>query len=372
MYRIPLIRPVIDDELKAGVLAVLDSGHLTEGPVTAELERLVRERLGAAHCLAVTSCTSGLELALRALGVGPGDEVVVPSYTYPATAAVVAQVGALPVVADVDPWTMNVDYARLEAAVTPATKAAIPVSLFGNPLDWDALDDIRARRGVLMVEDAACSLGAAWRGRPVGVQADVTVFSLHPRKMITTGEGGLVTTQDPALAEWMWSFKHFGLERPGAARERARFVRMGVNLKLSNIQAAVGVAQMRRFDELLDRRRELASRYGELLAGRPGVDLPRVPKGGESCWQSYCVLVGERNRVMDELRGQGIEVQIGTYLLPAEPAFQDPARCRLEGPFPGGERAFDRCLALPLYHDMTRAEQDEVVARLLEATARTA
>ncbi|WP_243311408.1 DegT/DnrJ/EryC1/StrS family aminotransferase [Fundidesulfovibrio agrisoli] len=367
MYRIPLTRPWLPAETLDEVGRVLASGFLTEGAATAELEAIARGVTGAAHVLAVTSCTTGLELALRALGVGTGHEVVVPAYTYPATATAVSMVGALPVVVDVDPWSMNVDFERLERAVTPATRALMPVSLFGNPLDWDRLAPLRARLGIPIIEDAACSLGASWRGQPVGSQADVTVFSLHPRKVATTGEGGLVTTNDEALAERMWSLKHFGLERQGPDGGRPRFVRMGTNLKLSNIQAAVGLPQLRSLEEIVARRRELAARYLELLEGLEGVDAHAVTPGGKSCRQTFCVFVPRRDEVMARMRARGVEAQIGTYLLPAEPAFQDPALCRLEGPFPGAQRAWDECLALPLYHEMTDGEQVEVVAALREA-----
>jgi len=369
MYRIPLTRPWLPPETLDEVRKVLESGFLTEGAAVAELEALARSATGAPHVLAVTSCTTGLELALRALGVGPGHEVVVPAYTYPATASAVAMVGALPVVVDVDPGSMNVDPDILERAVTPATRALMPVSLFGNPLDWERLGPLRQRLGIPVIEDAACSLGARWQGQPVGSQADVTVFSLHPRKVVTTGEGGLVAVKDAALAERMWSLKHFGLERQGPDGGRARFVGLGTNLKLSNIQAAVGLPQLRRLDGILARRRELAARYLELLAGVEGVGTHAITPGGESCWQSFCVFVPRRDEVMARMRAQGIEAQIGTYLLPAEPAFQDLALCRLEGPFPGAKRAWEECLALPLYHEMTDGEQVEVVEALEAALA---
>ena len=367
MYRIPLTRPWLPSETLDEVRQVLESGFLTEGAATAELEALAGQATGAAHALAVTSCTTGLELALRALGIGPGREVIVPAYTYPATATAVAAVGALPVVVDVDPWSMNIDFERLERAVTPATAALLPVSLFGNPLDWDRLAPLCQRLGIPVIEDAACSLGSRWRGQPVGSQADATVFSLHPRKVATTGEGGVVTTGDEALAERMWSLKHFGLERQGPDGSRPRFVRMGTNLKLSNIQAAVGLPQLRRLEEIVTRRRELAASYLELLEGLEGVGVHAITPDGESCRQTFCVFVPRRDQVMARMRARGIEAQIGTYLLPAEPAFQDAALCRLEGPFPGAQRAWEECLALPLFHEMTDGEQVEVVEALHEA-----
>jgi dTDP-4-amino-4,6-dideoxygalactose transaminase len=361
--RIPLIRPFVTSEVKTRVLEVLDSGYLTEGPVTRELEHAFRDYIGCGHALAVTSCTTGLELALRCLGVGPGDEVIVPDYTYPATAAVVAIVGAKAVIVDCAPDTMLIDYQAAEAAITPATRAIIPVSLFGNPLDYSRLDAIKARHGLAIIEDAACSIGAEYEGRRIGTQADITVFSLHPRKFITTGEGGIVTTDRADWAEWMESYKHFGMGR-STQRESVVFERIGTNYKLSNLQAAVGVVQMRHVDELLDRRRALARRYVERLADVPGVTIPTTTVGGVHSYQTFSVLTAERDRLLRTLRADGIEVQIGTYALHQHPAFRPGPSVDVRGATTGSLRAFETCLALPLFHDMTEAQQDEVVAAL--------
>ena len=299
-------------------------------------------------------------MAVRCLGIGPGDEVIVPDYTYPATAEAVMIAGAKAVVVDVDADTMLINFDALEAAVTPRTKAVMPVSLFGNPLDYDRLLALNKKHGFAIIEDAACSIGASFRGRKVGSWSDISVFSLHPRKFITTGEGGVITTNNAKWAEWMVSYKHFGIG-VASARETTQFTMVGTNYKLSNLQAAVGVVQMRDVDVLLARRRELAARYCRKLSG---VELPVTTPGGEHSWQSFCVQVNERDRVMKALRGEGIEAQIGTYSLHMQPAFRNDARCELRGPFDGSRRAYEHCLALPLFHDMTESEQDRVVERL--------
>jgi dTDP-4-amino-4,6-dideoxygalactose transaminase len=366
MYRIPLIQPYITDDIKARVCAVLDSGYLTEGPVTRELESAFRQYTGAAHAIAACNCTVGLEMALRALGVGPGDEVIVPDYTYPATASVAAIVGAKIVIVDVSPDTMLIDYDALEAAITPRTKAIIPVSIFGNPLDYGRLNDIKARHGVPIVEDAACSIGARYRDKPVGNWADISVFSFHPRKFITTGEGGIITTNHARWAEWMESYKHFGMG-PSATREGTVFAMIGTNYKLSNIQAAVGVGQMLEVDRLLERRRKLAARYGEKLAGASGVRLPETTSGGIHSYQSCCVFVERRDQIMAAMRQSGIEVQIGTYALHHHPAFQQGAGCRWAGKLGNSDKVFQECLALPLFHELTENDQDAVVKELLKA-----
>lgn len=363
MYEIPLIKPVITDALKERVTQVLDSGYLTEGPVTREFEQRIAGFCGAARCLAVTSCTTGLELALRALGIGPGHEVIVPDYTYPATASVVNIVGATAVIVDVDPDTMLMDSDALEAAVTERTRAVIPVSLFGNPLDWKRLNEIRQRHGLYMVEDAACALGSSFDGTMTGALADISIFSHHPRKFITTGEGGTVTTNNTEWAEWMHSYKHFGM---GAATSRAgsQFSRIGTNYKMSNLLAAVGLEQMGMVNDLLAERRRLADVYREKLDGADGISLPGITPDGEHSWQTFCVFVPERDRVMADMRAAGIEVQIGTFSLHMHEAFADNPLCRIEGDMTGSVRAYNEALALPLYHGMTEAEQDKVLETL--------
>ena len=365
MVKIPLTRPYMDDDIKTDVNAVLDSGYLTEGPVTRAFEDAIRRRVGCEHCLAVTSCTVGLELALRALGIGAGDEVIVPDFTYPATASVVAIVGAVPVLVDVDRNSMLMDYHAIEGAITERTRAIMPVSAFGNPLDYEQLDEIKQRHGLRIVEDAAPSLGAIYRGKPVGNWADITVFSFHPRKFITTGEGGAITTNNSEWAAWMKSYKHFGMETGGPAGLPA-FLRIGTNYKLSDILAAVGLGQMRKMDELLARRLESAQRYTELLADVPGVRLSETTAGGVHSRQSYCVFVDQRDKVLTRMRSEGIEVQIGTFALHSEPAFRESGAVRHAGTFTGSDYAYEHCLTLPLFDGLTIANQETVVGALRE------
>ncbi len=354
-FRIPLTRPWLPPEVRDDVERVLASGFLTEGPETEALEQEVARFLGVAHAVAVTSATTGLELALWALEIGPGDDVLVPDFTYPATASAVARVGARPVLVDVDPGTSNVTAELLEKAVTPRTRALVPVSIFGNPVDADSIGALARGLGIPVVEDAACSFGASFGGRRVGGLADLTVFSLHPRKLLTSGEGGLVCTDRSELAERVRSLKRFGLED-------GRFVRMGTNAKLSNLQAAVARSQLRHFDEVATRRRAQVATYLDALADTPA-DLPRTTEGGEHAWQSFVVGIDDRDPVRERMRADGIEVQIGTYALHHEPAFQEPA-VGGSGPFPGSDEAARRGLALPLFHDLAEEQQAEVIGRL--------
>jgi perosamine synthetase len=362
--KIPLIKPFINQEIKNTVLEVLDSGYLTEGPVTHEFERVFSEFVGSSHAIAVTSCTTGLEIALRALGIGPGDEVIVPDYTYPATATVVAIVGAHCVIVDIDPSTMLIDYDAVEKAITPKTKAIIPVSLFGNPLDYDRLTEIKTKYSVYIVEDAACAIGAEFKGRKVGTFADITVFSLHPRKFITTGEGGMITTDNQLWADWMNSYKHFGMKMNNSSREEIVFEIPGTNYKLSNVLSAIGLGQMKEIEILLARRRELAAKYDHLLRDLNDLIIPKTTINGNHSYQSYCIFTTSRDRILNIMRSEGTEVQIGTYSLHMHPAFQNSSNFTVISDMTGSRKAYETCLTLPLFHYLTEVEQIYIVNRL--------
>jgi dTDP-4-amino-4,6-dideoxygalactose transaminase len=243
----------------------------------------------------------------------------------------------------------------------------MPVSIFGNPIDYAPLLALRERQHFVLIEDAACSIGAAFSGRRVGTWADLSVFSFHPRKFITTGEGGMITTDRADFAAWIDSYRHFGMAAPDATRESVRFERFGTNYKLSNLQAALGVAQMACIDSLLARRRELALRYYERLQGVPGIAVPRTPAGGDHSFQTCCVFVQKRDAVLKRLRSQGIEVQIGTYALHQHPAYRAGPLVIHTGTFPGSTSAADSALALPLFHEMTLDQHDRVVRALISA-----
>ena len=362
--RIPLIKPFLPASVKERVLAVLESGYLTEGKVTMAFEHACGDFLEVPYCLAVTSCTVGLEAVLRYLDVGSGDEVIVPDYTYPATADAVAIVGARVVIVDVDPETMLIDYDALERAITPQTKAVIPVSLFGNPLDYERLATIKKAYGISVVEDSACAFGAEYKGRKVGGFGDFSVFSFHPRKFITTGEGGLITTSDQDGKEWLNSYKHFGLSH-SAGRQEAVFQMIGTNYKMSDVLAAIGLGQMDYVETLLARRQELSNNYLELLSQAEQVTVPLTTPGGRHSYQTFCVFVKNRDQVFKNMRSLGIEVQIGTYCLHRQPAFQPGDRCEIRGQLKGSIYAADHCLALPLYHELSQAEQEEVIKMLV-------
>jgi len=364
--KIPLIKPYINDTVRKMVTDVLDSGHLTEGRITHEFERIFADFIGVPYALAVTSCTTGMEIALRALKIGPDDEVIIPDYTYPATADVVSIVGATPVIVDVEPRTMLIDRHSVEKAITEKTKAIIPVSIFGNPLDYSWINEIKKKFNLFVIEDSACSIGAEINGQRVGSFADISVFSLHPRKFITTGEGGLITTSDKNLFNWMNSYKHFGIGNLEAERGGICFERIGTNYKLSDVLSAIGFAQMQSVDILLADRRLQAERYKKLISGCDKLDIQATYEGAKHSYQTFTVFVENRDEVMRKMREIGIEVQIGTYAIHVHPAFNDYRRVAANGSgiLEGSLYAYKHALALPMFFGLEESDQEYVIEKL--------
>ena len=348
--RIRLALPDIGEEELAAVQEVLESGQLTMGPKVAELEELLAAACGVEHAVAVSSGTAALHLAVLALGLEEGDEVLVPAYTFPATANVVALAGARPVLVDVDPSTLNLDPAKVYDAVTSRTRAVLAVHLFGRPLDWEQLQNALPP-DVRLLEDAAGALGARWRGMPCGGLGEMGCLSFHPRKIVTTGEGGAVTTSSDDLADAIRRMRHHGIEPRGDFE----IAEPGLNYRLSDILCAVGIPQLRRLKELLAARRSVAERYEERLREIEGVDLPSADKGDTHGWQAYVVRLDRAQEAIPALREQGIEAQIGTYALHRLAAFRD------QGEFLGASAAFDRAMALPFHTQLTDGELDRVV-----------
>jgi perosamine synthetase len=344
---IRLARPDVGAEEAAAVAEVLESGQLTMGSKVAELEAELARACGVRHAVAVSSGTAALHLAVLALGLGEGDEVLVPAYTFPATANVVALSGARPVLVDVDPETFNLDPESVASAVTPRMRAVLAVHLFGRPLDWEALEQA-VPDGAVLVEDAAGALGARRGGRPCGSLGRLGCLSFHPRKIVTTGEGGAVTTDDDALADAIRRLRHHGIESDGPFEIRAP----GLNYRLSDILCAVGIPQVRRLDELLAARRRVAEAYEQRLAGV--VATPSADAGDTHGWQAYVVRLDRRDEALAALRAERIEAQIGTYALHLLGAYRD------QGEFPGARDAYERALALPFHSRLTDGDLDRV------------
>jgi perosamine synthetase len=354
---IRLAWPDLGSEELAAVAEVLESGQLTMGPKVDEFEAELAAACEVEHAVAVSSGTAALHLSVLALEIGPGDEVIVPAYTFPATANVVALAGARPVLVDVDPETMNLTAEVVFQALTERTKAVLVVDLFGRPAPWESLEAV-VPEGVALLEDAAGALGARSRGRACGGLGRLGCLSFHPRKIVTTGEGGAVTTDDAEIADAIRRFRHHGIEPRGDFEIRSP----GLNYRLPDLLCAVGTTQMRRLERLVEERERLAAGYAERLEGAVG--LPSAEEGDRHGWQAYVVRVDRRDEAMAALKEAGIQSQIGTYALHRLAAYAD------QGPFPGADAAYERALALPFHNRLTEEDLDRVAGVLLAHAGR--
>jgi len=385
--KIPISKPYFGDEERAAIVEPLATGWVVQGPKVAEFERLFGLYTGAANSVATSSCTTALHLSLVALGVGPGDEVILPSFTWVATANAVEMVGARPVFVDIDLGTFNVDPDRVEAAVTARTRAIVPVSLFGVSADIDPVMQIAARHGLKVVEDAACAVGAWYHGRHAGTVADVGCFSFHPRKAITTGEGGMVTTADMGLAQSVRSLRDHGASRSDLSRHLGQhsyvlpeFDRVGYNYRMTDIQGALGVAQMGRLEAIQALRAERAHAYDAWIGDVEWLRPQTLPPDCRHGYQSYVclyrpaepslsnveVLHEGRNELMDSLEAAGIATRPGTHAVHTLGFYRRKYGIQPED-LPNCLIADRLTIALPLYAQMTPAEQDYVLENLSDA-----
>ena len=362
---------VDDDDIRA-VADVLRSEMLTTGPRVDAFEAALAETTGAAHAVCFSSGTAALHAAAFAAGLGPGDEAVTTPLTFCATSNCVLYQGGRPVFADISADTLNLDPDAAARAITPRTKALLPVDFGGQPADLDPFLDLAARHGLAIIEDASHALGARYKGRTVGTISHMTVFSFHPVKHVTTGEGGAVTTADGDLARRLRIFRNHGISTE--ARERAarhqwfyEMVELGYNYRLSDLHCALGISQMRKFAGWLARRRALARRYDEAFAHCPAVSPPAVRPWAEHAYHLYVVrlnsgrLSTDREGVYAALRAEGIGVNVHYIPVHLHPYYRRVLGTR-PGTFPVAEQAYEQILTLPLFPSMTDADADDVVA----------
>jgi dTDP-4-amino-4,6-dideoxygalactose transaminase len=370
LQRIPISRPVLDEREAEAVRRVILSGWVTQGPEVAAFEREFAEYVGSPYACAVSSCTTALHLALLAVGVRLGDEVITVSHSFIATANAIRYCGAVPVFVDIESDTYNMDPSRIEAAISARTRAILCVHQLGMPCDLTRVVRIARDHGLAVVEDAACAIGSeilfsdAWQriGKPHG---DIACFSFHPRKVLTTGDGGMLTTANAEYDTKFRLWRQHGMSVPDTVRHGANEVifesypEVGFNYRMTDIQAAVGRVQLQRIPELVEERRRLANSYRELLGSVPGLELPREPEWARSNWQSYCVRLPnhvDQKRTMQLLLDSGISTRRGVMCSHLEAAYTSTRPTALET-LPNSEECTRRGMILPLFSGMTRDVQ---------------
>jgi perosamine synthetase len=365
---VPLSRPWVDEREEELVLEVLRSGRLSLGPWIDRFEEQIAERVGAPYAAAVSSGTGGLHLLCKIAGLGNGDEVITSPLSFVASANCFILEGATPVFADIDPVTLNVDPAAVEAAVTERTRAIVAVDMFGYPCELDELRSIADRHGLALIEDACESLGAEYRGRPLGAHGPAAVFAFYPNKQMATGEGGVVVTHSEQEWQLLRSLRNQGRSYFGGGW--FHHVRLGLNYRWTDIQAAIGLAQLEKLDRILDLRRAAARNYGELLAGVNGVEVP-APDDDEHrrSWFVYVVKLDarlERSSVMEALRREGIATAEYVPCIHLQPYMRERFGFG-EGLCPVAEETGARTMALPFFTQIEPADQEHVVSVLRDA-----
>lgn len=372
MQQVSFAKPDCGNEEAAAAAEVIRSGWIVGGPRLQEFEQSLADYCGVTEAIGVSSWTTGAFLVLHAWGLGPGDEVIVPSLSFIASANVVAHTGATPVFADVDPKTWNIDPADLERRITARTKAIIPVDQTGLPCAIEEINTVAQSHGLRVLQDCACAIGSRYHGRPVGELSEVSAFSFHARKILTTAEGGMVLTDDRDLAARLRQLRHQGMNLSDYDRSKAspttfeEYGEIGFNFRLTDIQAAIGLVQFKRLEGMLARRRAVAERYTKQLGQCPLFDFPYIPPGMTPNWQSYWIAVHpdspiDRNEIMEHLHERGVPTRRGVMASHLEPAYAET-----KASLPHTEDLARRGLQLPIHSCLTEREQDHVLEALEE------
>lgn len=373
MFNIPITKPDLGEEEKRLVSQVIESGWVSQGPKVAEFEEIFARYVGARYAVATTSCTTALHAALSVSCIGPGDEVIVPSLSFIATANSVIYCSATPVFIDVDPETCNIDVQKIEEAVTGKTKAIMPVHQMGLPADLDPIKKIAEKNKLLIIEDAACAIGSAYKNTKIGGHGNIACFSFHPRKIITTGEGGMITTDDRTIAQRLRRFRHHGMSVSDIERHMANTViietypELGYNYRMTDMQAAMGIGQMKKLSFLLDARKQMARMYDNELGKIPHIRIPQVPSYARHNYQSYWIELldsapVDRNTLMAKLLEKGIATRRGIMAIHREPCYRAYTGIHL----PNTDRLTDNTLLLPLYPTLSAEEQTFIINSIKE------
>jgi perosamine synthetase len=371
---IPLSKPYLDEQDAQAVADSVRSGWILQGPKVDEFEKLLSDYIGIPYAVTCSSCTTGLHMALLIFGIGPGDEVIVPSYSYIATTNVVVHAGATPVFADIDPTTFNIDPNDIEKKITKKTKAIIAVDQIGLCADWDPIVALTKKHKLKLIEDAACGMAATYKGKNAGTFGDIAVFSFHPKKAITTAEGGLLVTQNKDWSEYAQKLRAHGANISVAQRSKSKqvileeFPMIGYNYRMSDIHAALGVSQFKKLDTILDKRIQVAMRYTKAFLGHPVIVPPFVPFDYHHTFQTYQVrLKGfagkKRNEVMQQMLDRGIATRQGIPSAHLQPPYK---KLTPGVHLPHTELASDECLCLPTFTTFTKEDQETVIQNLLE------
>lgn len=367
---IPLSKPFFDRAEIKEVKGTFKSGWVAgQGPKSKELEKAFAKYVNSKYAICVNNCTAALHLSLLALGIGKGDEVLVPDFTFPATAHAVIYVGAKPVFVDIDQNTHNIDAKLIEKKITPRTKAIIPVHLFGQCADMDPILKMAKKHKLKVIEDAACAVGSRYKGKMAGSMGDISCFSFHGRKNITSGEGGIITTNNKKLADTMRSLSCFGMASAFARSKKfhiPEFTLLGYNYKLSDIAAAIALMQLKKSEQFIKKRNALARHYNKKLKTIKSLRLPCAEKFNRHVYQAYTITLDKkvnRGKLLLALRKEGIQTQIGTYALHRQPIYRKTTNCNKKD-FPNSDFIFEQSLALPMYPELSFRKIDYIASAL--------
>lgn len=369
---IPIAKPFLDKEEEDAAARVIRSGWVSQGPKVKEFEDRFAEYTGSKYAVATTSCTTALHAALAVSGIGQGDEVIVPSLSFIASANSVVHAGAIPVFVDIDPETCNINVDKIEEAITKKTRAIMPVHQLGLPVDLDSVRKIADRHKLMIIEDAACAIGSEYKGKRIGAHGNITCFSFHPRKVITTGEGGMITTDDPEIDSRLRRFRHHGMSVSDIERHMAdkviieTYPEIGYNYRMTDIQAAIGIVQLSKLSTIIKKRRQIAEFYNKVFGNIPCIKVPKVPSYAFHNYQSYWVeLLGDapvsRDVLMQKLLEKGIAARRGVMAIHMEQCYR-----KHKVFLPETERITKNTVILPLYPAMTEEEKVYVVRCIKE------